>query len=71
MYKVTMKDLGEEQDWRSELIIEDDNGTREHWDGGEPEDNTFGRDWNWVPQELERAYKQGLKDGATESGDER
>ena len=20
-----------------------------HWDGGEPEDNTFGRGWAWVP----------------------
>jgi len=28
----------------------------EYCDGGEPEDNTFTRDWSWVPKELRRAY---------------
>ena len=35
----------------------------EHWDGGEPEDNTFGRDWSWVDAAIERAYKWGVEDG--------
>ena len=34
-----------------------------HWDGGEPEDNLFHRDWSWVSDELERAYALGLEDG--------
>ena len=40
----------------------DDAGEREHWDGGEPEDNSFVRDWDWVEDELMKAYQQGLKD---------
>ena len=28
-------------------------------DRGEPEDNSFGRDWMWVKDELEKAYKLG------------
>ena len=35
----------------------------EHADGGEPEDQSFGRDWSWVPEALEQAYKYGLEDG--------
>lgn len=35
-------------------------------DNGEPEDNTFGRDWNWVSGELMAAYERGLIDGREE-----
>ena len=48
--------------YRSMMVITDDSGKREHWDGGEPEDNSFGRDWDWVEVELMKAYQQGLKD---------
>ena len=37
-----------------------------HYDGGEPEDNTFYRDWNWVPGAIENAYKLGVQDGKDE-----
>jgi hypothetical protein len=30
-------------------------------DGGEPEDNTFSRDWSWVVPALNDAYLRGLK----------
>jgi hypothetical protein len=36
----------------------------EHSDGGEPEDNSFGRDWNWVPGLIEKVYFLGVRDGA-------
>ena len=29
---------------------------------GEPEDNSFGRDWGWVPAELKNAYQKGIDD---------
>lgn len=61
MYTVTMSDP--DDDNRTAMIITDDGGTREHWDGGEPEDNLFYRDWGWVQKELNRAYSQGLIDG--------
>lgn len=32
-------------------------------DGGEPEDQSFRRDWGWVPDALNEAYRQGLRDG--------
>lgn len=47
-------------------IIIDGEVVATHWDGGEPEDQSFGRDWSWVGTELKRAYEQGLKDGANE-----
>lgn len=31
-------------------------------DGGEPEDNSFIRDWGWVPIQLELAYQLGRQD---------
>jgi len=33
-------------------------------DGGEPEDNTFGRDWSWVDGMIAAAYAEGVKNGA-------
>jgi hypothetical protein len=36
---------------------------RSESDGGEPEDNSFGRDWNWVPEAIREAYDYGRKDG--------
>lgn len=32
-------------------------------DGGEPEDNSFLRDYKWVKEQLEMAYKLGVSDG--------
>lgn len=32
-------------------------------DGGEPEDNTLGRDWSWVAPALQKAYAQGYAAG--------
>ena len=55
-----------EDKWEPRYILKiEHNGELidEYWDGGEPEDNTFVRDWNWVPGMIERAYKLGLKDG--------
>ena len=34
----------------------------EEFDCGEPEDNTFDRDWNWVSGAIEQAYKLGRED---------
>lgn len=44
-------------------IFIDDVLSQVHNDGGEPEDNSFGRDWSWVPQALKAAYQKGLEDG--------
>ena len=54
-----------ENRWRNfyKLSITDDNGTREYSDYGEPEDNSFGRDYKWIKIELEKAYHQGRLDG--------
>lgn len=53
-------------DWKYDLhLYQLDEGT-DRWvasDGGEPEDNTFGRDWGWVPAELHKAYDDGFKAG--------
>lgn len=49
-------------DYSTTLVIEDDDGKREYWDGGEPEDQTFHRDWDWVADELIKAYHQGVND---------
>lgn len=41
-------------------------GLAEHFDNGEPEDQTFYRDWGWVKPALEQAYAFGLEDGRSE-----
>ena len=35
----------------------------EEWDGGEPEDNSFDRDWSWVQTAIEDAYYYGCQYG--------
>jgi hypothetical protein len=32
-------------------------------DGGEPEDQTLGRDWGWVPAALQAAFELGKAEG--------
>jgi len=39
-------------------------------DGGEPEDQTLFRDWNWVADALNQAYQQGIKDATKENKDD-
>lgn len=35
----------------------------EEYDGGEPEDQTLGRNWSWVEKAILKAYELGVKDG--------
>jgi hypothetical protein len=66
MYSVKVEFvLGDRYD-RNRLVITDDTGEREQWDGGEPEDNSFIRDWAWVRAELLSAYETGKRDGRLE-----
>lgn len=52
-------------DWRGYMTISHDGVVLERYcDGGEPEDNSFGRDWSWVKKELVRAYELGKKDAS-------
>jgi len=44
-------------------IIHNGEIIQEEYDGGEPEDSSFVRDWNWVPSAIEKAYKLGFEDG--------
>ena len=51
-------------------VIRDGEVVLEESDRGEPEDQSFYRDWGWVPGAIERAYAYGVEDGrgcATES----
>jgi hypothetical protein len=56
-------DWEDEDDWdyRIYLYLQKDDGEYEFIasDGGEPEDNTFRRDWSWVPGELNKALAYG------------
>lgn len=61
-YNVKVEPVPDSHKYRSRLVIMDTSGEREYWDGGEPEDNSFGRDWNWIEGELLAAYEQGKRD---------
>ena len=62
-YKVRYEeDNKTEYSARSLLIIEDNERVETYSDAGEPEDQSFYRDWNWVLGELEKAYAAGLRD---------
>jgi hypothetical protein len=62
MYNVKVEPVPDNTDYRNRLVITDDAGERDYWDGGEPEDNSYIRDWSWVADELKSAYEQGRKD---------
>jgi hypothetical protein len=54
--------------WRGTLrIIHKGEVIQEETDGGEPEDQSFYRDWKWVRAAIERAYALGLDDGRREA----
>lgn len=50
--------------WNMNKLVIEHNGEEiaTHYDNGEPEDNSFTRDWGWVPDALEEAYKLGFQD---------
>ncbi len=50
----------ENDDWpeRQVLCLGDE---ELHRDGGEPEDNTFGRDWGWVPGLLNKERSRWIE----------
>ena len=48
---------------RTTLAVKIGDKVHIHRDGGEPEDNTFARDWSWVGGLIADAYAQGVKDG--------
>ena len=66
MYTVEIKKTREEDnddEVRSKLVItHKSKELRTYYDGGEPEDNYFFRDWSWVADELQRAYELGKQD---------
>ena len=66
MYRTKLQLDKDSWNYRTKMTITDDTGEREYYDGGEPEDNSFGRDWSWVTTELQKAYEQGLVDGRKE-----
>lgn len=45
------------------LIISDGKVILQQSDGGEPEDQSFYRDWAWVAPALRTAYELGVIDG--------
>jgi len=67
-FSVTVEeDLEDEYSIRSVLkVIRNGEVVVEETDGGEPEDHFFFRDWSWVEDAIENAYKYGLEDGRGE-----
>lgn len=68
LYRVTVEDCSPEDcgdcDRRHRLTITHRGKVlAEYLDYGEPEDNSFRRDWLWVNGELTKAYKLGFEDG--------
>lgn len=64
-FKVTLvPDENDDDGYRATLRVEHNGVTvLERRDGGEPEDNSFTRDWHWVPEAISKAYALGLADG--------
>lgn len=61
-FKVELEEVEDKWRDRTRLVVTVD-GKRiiEETDGGEPEDQIFGRDWSWVQGAIERAYEVGLQ----------
>jgi len=59
----------DDNDWESRTILTVKHNGKlicEEWDGGEPEDQSFYRDWNWVPDMLQKMYNLGKTDAIKE-----
>jgi hypothetical protein len=62
--KVELETAEESYGDRNVLRIEwDDGDVDEELDQGEPEDNSFTRDYRWVKGAIERAYRDGIAAG--------
>lgn len=67
-YEVSVRERDLDYEYCNVLnVTHDGNVIHEHYDHGEPEDNTFYRDWSWVAGALEEAYQLGHIDGVQES----
>lgn len=68
-FEVTLDcDEDEDEDWQTLRIMRNGEVVRLETDGGEPEDQSFYRDWSWVPDAIRAAYKYGLEDGRAGCG---
>ena len=64
-FEVTLDcDEDEDEDWQTLRIMRNGEVVRLETDGGEPEDQSFYRDWAWVADAIRQAYEYGLEDGA-------
>ena len=45
------------------IVLHDGEQILEEYDYGEPEDNSFYRDWSWVVEALHDVYLRGRSDG--------
>ena len=62
-YKVKYEDYIDPDVYTELVVIHDGEEIYRERDRGEPEDNSFYRDWEWVGPALEDAYRMGFKDG--------
>lgn len=68
MYSVEFEDASYGGDWAKEIVIKyDGKEIFRHRDKCEPEDALFCRHWDWVKQQLEKAYRIGRADGYIEA----
>lgn len=63
VYDETVEFLDSYDGDRAVMCIRFDDDVQVESDGGEPEDNTFARDWHWVDTAIRRAYDLGFKHG--------
>lgn len=62
-YSVRLEPYESYGEYRQMLKVEHNGKTIiDQSDGGEPEDQSFYRDWAWVPKALEQAYALGRED---------
>jgi len=65
-FRVTIeKDSDSRYSYRNVLrVLYNDECILEELDCGEPEDNSFGRDYSWVKPMIEKAFELGVIEGA-------
>lgn len=65
VFEVLVEDAESEYGEQRQIlrVVRDGKAVREHYDRGEAEDNSFYRDWRWVPDAIKQAYEFGLEDG--------
>ncbi len=62
-FEVVVGEFNDDAECSKLTVVHNGKEVLEAYDGGEPEDRYFFRNFGWVPEAIEKAYALGVEDG--------